>query len=79
MGKCEEIWHQDLFSPQPQSLSKGPAWATAYKDLTPPREAEIFSNSYFCNISEIKAKRVKIPIKTHLTSLVPRQSTFAWR
>lgn len=41
--------------------------------------AEIFSNSYFCNISEIKAKRVKIPIKTHLTSLVSRQSAFAWR
>lgn len=43
------------------------------------RGAEIFSNSYFCNISEIKAKRVKIPIKTKLTSLVSRESVFAWR
>lgn len=41
--------------------------------------AEMFSNSYFCNIREIKAKRVKSPIKTHLTSLVSRQSVFACR
>lgn len=25
-GKCEEIWHQDLLSPQLHSLSKEPVW-----------------------------------------------------
>lgn len=79
--KCDRIWHQDLISPQPQSISKFPSGqlVRTHEDLTPHGGAEIFSHSYFCNISEIKAKRVKIPIKTHLTSLVPRQSAFAWR
>lgn len=59
----------------PQPLSHRPS----HKGPAPHRGAEIFPNSYFCNISEIKAKRVKIPIKTHLTSLVPGQSASAWR
>lgn len=53
--------------------------AHTHEDPAPHGGAEIFSNSYFCNIREIKAKRVKIPIKTHLTSLVSRQSVFALR
>lgn len=60
---------------------KGPAEHCAIHTMsqTVTGRAEIFSNSYFCNISKIKAKCVKIPIKRRLTSLVSRQSVFARR